>query len=241
MIVVLRDYIFAYNLICRIMKCISKVSGIAYLIIFITGFYANFSILESLIDRSNSLITTTNFIDNHSQFGSGLVGFAIMLIFDMLLVWSLFNLTKSISKNGSYIASFFRLLHALFFGVALFKLLQIYQLTNITENSIEVQHQVTKLLSGFDTQWTIGLLFFGIHLIVLGYLFLKSTYIPNALGVLLILAATSYLIDGIAKLLMSNYSDYAAVFEAIVIAPTVIGEFSLTVWLLINGFKKRVL
>lgn len=238
MFVVLRGSIFAYNLVCRIMKQIAKISGISYLMIFIAGFYANFAVLESLIDSNNPLITTTNFIANHSQFGNGLLGFAIMLIFDVLLVWSLFNLTKSTSKNLSYIASFFRLLHALFFGVAFFKLLQIYQLTNIADSSIELQHQVTKLLSGFDILWTIGLLFFGIHLIVLGYLIIKSIYIPKALGVLLLLGAFGYIVDGIAKLSMSNYDDYKNIFEVIVIIPTVIGELSFTIWLLIKGFKK---
>jgi hypothetical protein len=221
------------------MKQITKISGIAYLMIFITGFYANFAVLESLIDSNNPLITTTNFIANHSQFGNGLLGFAIMLFFDALLVWSLFSLTKSTSKNTSYIASFFRLLHALFFGVSFFKLFQIYQLTNIAESSIELQHQVTKLLSDFDILWTIGLLFFGIHLIVLGYLVLKSTYIPKALGILLVLAAFGYIIDGMAKLSMSNYDDYKSIFEVIVILPTVTGELSFTIWLLIKGLKKN--
>ncbi|MBQ4915863.1 DUF4386 domain-containing protein [Maribacter sp. MMG018] len=221
------------------MKQIAKISGIAYLMIFIAGFYANFAVLEGLIDSSNQHITTTNFINNHSQFGSGLLGFTIMLFFDVLLVWSLFNLTKSTSKNLSYLASFFRILHAVFFCVALLKLLHIYELTNNVSNSIKLQQVVTELLLDFDTLWTIGLLFFGIHLIVLGYLIIKSTYIPKALGVLLVLAAFGYIIDGMAKLSMSNYDDYKNIFEVIVIMPTVIGEFSLTVWLLIKGFRKK--
>ncbi|WP_282053449.1 DUF4386 domain-containing protein [Maribacter luteus] len=221
------------------MKQIAKISGIAYLMIFIAGFYANFAVLEGLIDSNNHHITTTNFINNHSQFGSGLLGFTFMLFFDVLLVWSLFNLTKSTSKNLSYLASFFRILHAVFFCVALLKLLHIYELTNNISNSIKLQQVVTELLLDFDTIWTIGLLFFGIHLIVLGYLIIKSTYIPKALGGLLVLAAFGYIIDGMAKLSMSNYYDYKNIFEVVVIMPTVIGEFSLTAWLLIKGFKKK--
>lgn len=222
------------------MKNIAKISGIAYLMIFITGFYANFAVLESHLDSSNTSITTTNFINNHAQFGSGLFGFVLMLAFDIVLVWSLFSFTKSISKNLSYIASFFRLIHALFFGVALFKLVQIYQLTNITSSSLELQDKVKALLLDFDTLWTVGLLFFGVHLIVLGYLVIKSTYIPKTFGVLLLLAALGYILNGMAKLFMSNYSDYKAIFEIIVIMPSVIGEFSFTIWLLIKGFRKHL-
>ena len=99
--------------------------------------------------------------------------------------------------------------------------------------------RVSELLFDFDTLWTVGLLFFGIHLILLGYLVIKSTYIPKTLGLLLILAAIGYIIDGMAKLFMSNYIDYKDIFEIIVIMPSVIGEFSFTVWLLIKGFKKQ--
>lgn len=221
------------------MTQMAKISGIAYVMIFISGFYANFVVLESLTDTANASITTANIINNHSQFGNGLLGFVMMLIFDALLVWSLFGLTKSVSKNISYLASFFRLLHALFFGFALFKLWTIYQLTYNTNNFVDLQHHVTKLLLDFDSLWTVGLLFFGIHLIVLAYLAIKSHYIPKALGLLLLLAAIGYIIDSMAKLLMTNYFDYKDVFEVIVIMPSVIGEFSFTVWLLIKGFRRE--
>ena len=221
------------------MKQIAKISGIAYVMIFISGFYANFAVLESLIDFTNPSITTTNFINNHSQFRNGLLGFLVMLIFDVLLVWSLFSLTKSVSKKISFIASSFRLLHALFFLLALFKLWEVYHLTFNATDSENLQIIVMKLLTNFGTLWTIGLLFFGIHLIVLWYLAIYSTAIPKTLGVLILLAAISYLIDGIAKLSMSNYDEYKDIFEVMVIIPAVVGEFSFTIWLLIKGFKKN--
>ena len=221
------------------MKQISKISGIAYLMIFVAGFYANFNVLENLVVNNNPITTVSNIITNQSQFGYGLLGFLVMLFFDVVLVWSLFGLTKSINKNVSYIASFFRLLHALFFSIATFKLWKIYQLTSNTTDSKDLQIIIMELLSGFDTLWTVGLLFFGVHLIVLGYLSIKSIKIPKAIGVLLIFAAIGYIIDGVAKLCMLSYSDYKDVLEVIVIIPAVVGEFSFTFWLLIKGFKKQ--
>lgn len=221
------------------MKQIAKISGLAYILIFLAGFYANFEVLESLVDSTNPSITITNFITNHSQFGNGLLGFVIMLFFDVVLIGSLYYLTKPTNRKLSYVASFFRILHALFFGAALLKLLYVYDLTNNRSNSIKLQQLVTELLLDFDTLWTIGLVFFGIHLIALGYLALKSTYIPKTIGALLLLSAMGYLVDGAAKLMMSNYMDYQDIFEVIVIIPAVIGEFSFTVWLLLKGFMKK--
>jgi hypothetical protein len=65
------------------MKPLAKISAIAYLMIFLTGFFANFAVLESLIDPSNPSITTVNFINNHSQFGNGLIAFVVMLFFNL--------------------------------------------------------------------------------------------------------------------------------------------------------------
>ncbi len=220
------------------MKKVAKVSGLSYLIIFISGFYANFIVLENLANFTNPSIVATNLANNHLEFGSGLLGFSIMLLFDLLLVWLLFILTKSTNKNISIIASFFRLLHTLFFGVALFKLFQVYKITYSTPILLEFENKVIKkLLVDFDFIWTIGLLFFGVHLMYMCCLVFKSSFIPKILALLLLLAGIGYLIDGTAKLFITNYIDYKSVFEIIVILPSIIGELSFTIWLLLFGFN----
>ena len=65
------------------MKVLAKASGIAYLLIFISGFYANFAILETLVDLSNSVQITFNIISNSIQFRNGVLGFLIMLVADV--------------------------------------------------------------------------------------------------------------------------------------------------------------
>ena len=84
-----------------------------------------------------------------------------------------------------------------------------------------------------------SLLFFGVHLLLLGFLVLKANYIPRLIGVLLILAAFGYTIDGFSKLFLTSYKDYKTVFETFVILTGVIGELSFTIWLLIKGFSRK--
>lgn len=221
------------------MKQIAKISGIAYLMIFLSGFYANFSVLESLVDMESPTVTVTNFVNGHSQFGYGLLGFVVMLFFDVLLVWSLFYLTQSVSRNLSFVASFFRLMHAIFFVIALSKLWRAYQLTAEAESGNGLELEVMNLVSDFDLVWTLGLLIFGLHLIVLGFLSLKSTFIPKIIGLFLLLAAMGYMLDGIAKLAYENYLIYQPYFEMGVVLTGVIGELSFTIWLLFKGLKKE--
>lgn len=228
-----------YDLKSNTMKTFAKVSGIVYLLIFISGFYANFTILESLIDLNSIEQTTLNIINNSIQFRQGLVGFLVMLISDIFLIWSLFKITKPTQKVLSYIASFFRGLHAIFFIIALTKLIEVYKITSQAINSEELQNSVIYLLSNFDKLWTIGLLFFGIHLLLLGLLAIKSSSIPRIIGFLLILAALGYAVDGFSKLYLSSYRDYKFYFETIVVLTGVIGELSFTIWLLVKGFSRK--
>ena len=221
------------------MKRSAKISGFAYAMIFFTGFYANFAILSGLIEIDNPSKTLSNISNNLNLFRNGLLSFLLMLLFDIVLIAYLFNLTKAVNRNWSYIASGFRMLHALFFGMALLKLNEVFNITNSVGYSNEQSKAVMDLLSTFDELWTVGLLFFGVHLLILGYLAIKANHIPNFLAYLLIIAAFGYFVDGIAKLNFNAYYDYQIYFEASVVLTGVIGELSFTIWLLIVGFLKR--
>jgi hypothetical protein len=94
-------------------------------------------------------------------------------------------------------------------------------------------------LSAFNHIWLIGLVFFGIHLLFLGYLIIKSGEVPKVLGILLVVAGIGYLVDSFANFMLPNYTDYKDVFALLVIVPGVIGELSFTVWLLWRGLRKK--
>ena len=64
---------------------------------------------------------------------------------------------------------------------------------------------------------------------------IQSSYIPKIIGVLLVVSSLGYIIDSFANFLLPNYSDYEALFLLIVAIPAIIGELSLTFWLLLKG------
>jgi hypothetical protein len=67
-------------------------------------------------------------------------------------------------------------------------------------------------LDAFNYAWFIGLLCFGLHLILLGYLVVKSGYVSKALRYVLMVAGGAYAIDTLANALLSNYEDFDTVF-----------------------------
>ncbi|WP_171032507.1 DUF4386 domain-containing protein [Winogradskyella algicola] len=220
------------------MKTNAKISGFAYVMIFITGFYANFTVLSSLVEIDNPTKTLLNISNNLNLFRNGLLSFLLMLVFDIVLIVTLFKLTSTVSRTWSYVASGFRMLHALFFGIALLQLYEVYNIAHDDHIFKEMSYAVMDLLSNFDELWTIGLLFFGFHLLVLGYLTIKSNHIPKLIGVLLIIASFGYFVDCLAKLSYADYDNYKEYFESVVIITGVIGELSFTIWLIVAGFSK---
>lgn len=75
------------------------------------------------------------------------------------------------------------------------------------------------------------LAFFGVHCIGVGYLVLRSTFLPSLIGILMIFGGLSWLTFGIPELskLLTPYN----------MMPGILGELTLTLWLLIVGINVK--
>ena len=217
-------------------KTIARLTGVGYLIIFISGFYGNFYVLESLVVSGNANTTFQNITNNPETYSMGVFAFLVMVLVDLILAWPLYLLLKETNKKCALFSSLLRVVNAVLFFVAMGNLFDICPLMNAEGLTAT---QTLEAIDQFNYIWTFGLLIFGVHLLLLGKLIQQSTAFPKALGVLISIAGVGYLIDCTAQLTMSNYTDYKDLFEMVVIIPGVVGEFSLTLWLLIKGVKKN--
>ncbi len=225
-------------------KSLALFAGIGYLIIFVSGIFDNFFVLETMIISGDAVAIAEGILSNPGQFLTGIISFVFMVVFDVLLAWALYLLLKPVNKKLSLLSAWLRLVNGTIFSIALFHLFDVSQLLSGKDylkvfQPDQLYAQVMLKLEAFNSGWLVGLVFFGVHLLVLGYLIIKSGYVPRFIGYLLLLAGGGYLADSFAQFLMANYEDYANVFVLIVVVPGVIGELSLTIWLLIKGIKRR--
>ena len=72
-----------------------------------------------------------------------------------------------------------------------------------------------------------SLAFFGVYCLLIGYLIFKSIFLPRILGVLMMLGGLSWL-TFLSPLLATYLDPYN-------LAPGILGEGALTVWLLVSG------
>ena len=91
---------------------------------------------------------------------------------------------------------------------------------------------VLVFLNAHNSGVLISEVFFGLHLVFLGYLVLKSGYFPRILGILLVCASAGYLIESFGNFLAPSYGE---IFSYVVLVLGIIGELPFLFWLLLKG------
>ncbi|AEA46667.1 DUF4386 domain-containing protein [Archaeoglobus veneficus] len=211
------------------------VAGFGLLFMTIAATFAYFYVLSNLIVPGDAATTANNIMANELLFRTAIDSFIIVVILDVVVAWALYVLLKPVNKSLSLLAAWFRLVYATIFGISLHNFFSVLLLLSGADyltvfETGQLHAQVMLFLNAFSYGWLIGLVFFGLHLSVLGYLVFKSGYIPRILGVLLIIAGFGYLIDSFAKFLFPNYEATIGLF-------TFIGELLFMLWLLLKGAK----
>jgi len=223
-------------------QSMAKITGIGYLIIFVTGFFSNFFVLENMLVPGDGATTVSNILNNDLLYRTGILSFIVMVLVDVLLAWTLYMILLPVNRYISLFSGWLRLVNGAIFGIALSNLIIVLQILNHNDylaifGREQLHARVMLFFETFNVTWLIGLIFFGFHLLVLGYLIYKSGYISKTIGILLIIAGIGYLIDSCANFLLQDYAKYKDIFLMIVIVPGIIGELSLTFWLLFKSKK----
>ena len=210
-------------------------AGVGLLMMAILAPIAEFGVFQKLIATGDAKTTTENIAASATLFRLATGGFLIVAMLDVLVAWALYIFLKPANENLSLLAACFRLVYSGMFAIALSDLFSVPQLLSGAQHfralsEQQLQAQVMLHLDTFRQGWDIGLAFFGLHLAVLGYVVLKSGYIPKFLGLMLFVSGMGYLTDSFGKLLLPHYSIAISEF-------TFVGEVLLIFWLLWKGIK----
>jgi hypothetical protein len=216
------------------------IAGFSILIMAVLAGFAYGFVLQGLIVPDNATLTANNIKSSMILFRVGIASFLVVLICDVLVAWALYIFLKQVNENLSLLGAWFRLVYSGILGVALLNLTFVVLLLN-DANYLSV-FEISQLnalimffLKGFNNIWSIGLVIFGCHLYVLGYIVFKSGYIPKIFGTLLIIASLCYIISNFANLLLTNYEKYKATVELFISLPMIVGELGFGLWLLFKG------
>jgi small-conductance mechanosensitive channel len=209
----------------------------------VLSFFA-ISVLDGPTEPDNPAATVGNIVNSDVLFRSGLVAFIIVLIADVVVAWALYVFFQRTSRELSLVAAWFRLLYVAIAAAALLNTLVVLKLVDGTgySTALEKEQRDAQVMLSLDTYnygFFLGLVSFGVHLLLLGFVMVKSDYAPSILGILVALAGLGYVMINLARVVLPNYRDYEDLLLLLLVVLALPGEFGLVGWLLWRGGKAR--
>jgi hypothetical protein len=209
------------------------VAGFAYLLNPVS--YAEFSIYPKLVIPSNIEQTVQNIVAHGDLFLIAIFCYLTSFIGDVVIAWALYILLVPVNRSVSLLTAWFQLVYAAIAFFGLLNLVAVYRILNTPDyltvfGSGQVHVQVMLLLHSFRYDWSMALVLFGIHLVLLGYLIYRSGYIPRVLGILLVINGFGWVIDSLRPYVFPN-AHLGFIFI------TFFGELFFMLWLLARGWK----
>jgi hypothetical protein len=217
-------------------------AGLGYLLIIVSGIYAEFFVRSSLIVPGDAGGTAANLAASEVFFRTALASEFVMLLADVFVALALYVVFRGVSRNLALLAAFFRLVHAAVVGANLlntyFPLLLLSGTGGLTALRPEQRNALALMfLEAHGYGYAVGLVFFGACCLILGYLVLRSGLVPRLIGMLLLVAGVGYLVDSFGRTLLTNYSAVEDLFALVVFTPAFLAELSFALWLVIKGVR----
>jgi hypothetical protein len=217
---------------------IQTTSRITAVLILVMAVIAPFSMLyipSTLVVPGDAATTAHNIMSSEGLFRVGLLGDSIIFLMEIVITVLLYGLLKPVSRTLSLVAAFSRLSMAVIQGINLLnQFIVLLLLSGATYLTVFAPNQLQALVLLFLNAHAMVILlwglFFGLHLLVSGYLIYKSGYISSIPGVLLIIAGLCYFIQSFGTILLPQN---AAVFTTIGSLSLI--EVALPLLLLIKG------
>jgi hypothetical protein len=220
-------------------KRIARIAGVLYLLVGIFGGFAEGFVDPKMYVAGNAAATAGNVVANSGLVRMGVVADLLDQTFFVFLAMTLYLLLKHVHQS---MARAMVVIVALATGIACLSAVFEFEGLRVATGAVNLAAFGTAgsnalVLLLLDTQHY-GLLtaqiFFGLWLAPLGYLAYKSGWFPKALGIVLVVASVSYLVDMLAAFLDPDFGKAIHAFASVLPA---IAEPWMVGYLLVKGVK----
>ena len=225
----------------------ARVGGLLYLVIIIAGIFGEMFVRSGIVVSGDAAATANNIVASQQLWRIGIAGDLVMHMCDVALMLVFYVLLRPVNRNLALLAVLFNLVQtAVLVANKLNLLTPLFLLGSSDSLKAFAPAQLQALsyvaLRTHDVGFGVGLIFFGCECLVIGYLIIRSGYLPRVLGVLMQIAGVCYLTNSFALILAPKVA--STLFPAIML-PCLVAEASLCLWLLFKGvnlpqWEKRV-
>ena len=210
----------------------ARLAGLLYLAIAALAVFGLVYVPAMLLVPGDAAATANNIVASESLFRLGFMSNLITFTVNVFVAVLLYKLLKPVNRG---IASLMVIL--ILIGLAIGMLNELNQFaallilgTDHLSAFTAAQSQVLAalFLDLYQHGFNIAHIFWGLWLFPMGYLIIRSGFLPKVIGILLIVAGMGYLVDFTLFFLVPDVVLNVSSF-------TFVGEVALLLWLLIRG------
>lgn len=172
-----------------------------------------------------------NILQNRGLYQSMLFGILVIIILDFIVSYTLYKYFEEDHQKMSMVSGIIRAIYTLIFVIATYYLTKNLNTNELTNQIASSNYQQ------FQTIWNSGLVVFGFHIILIGWLMNLHRKIPKILWYITLVAGISYVITSSLKVVIPD-SEMVKTLIMVLALPMTIGELGLAIWLWFKGGKE---
>lgn len=198
---------------------------ILYPIWALVGMFSLMYVPSTLIDKTNPELTAENILQHEFLFRLGISGSIFTQLVSIVVVWFLYRLFNQSHREEVLLTGILNFLGMPMAMLGVSKQLSVLDVLDDPNRVIFLLNQQT-----YDTM--IATVFWGLWLLPLGYIVIKSSWFPSVIGWLLVLAGGAYFISaflyflGLKDIIAVELLDYLT-----------FGELIWMLWVMIVGVR----
>ena len=214
----------------------ARMAGVSYLLGILTSVFGQMIVRDMLVVPGSAAATASNLLSHESLFRLGFVSSLMTVPFHLAWAVLFYRLFAPVNRSVSLLAGFVMVVGCTMWAVS--SLLYYAPLLVLQGKDVlsafapaQLQALAVMLLKMNVLAYDIGLVFFGLWCALVGYLILKSSFLPRVIGMLEVLAGVGYL-----TLLWRPLARFLYPYNLALAGP---GEISLLLWLLVKGVNDQ--
>ena len=218
----------------------ARAAGFCWLITIIAGMFG-FIAGSRFIVLSDAATTATNILAHQSIYRWAVAATIISTVSYLAVTVLVYELLKTVNRTVATLGMVFSLIGCAGGTVACLLLFAPLNLLSGAQylsgfSAAQLQAQALNFLTLSLQVNDIGMAFFGLHVITIGYLIRRSAFLPRILGTLLLIAGVCYLTNSFAHFLALPFGAYLLPLVALA---GLGGEGALTGWFLVKGVNLK--
>lgn len=191
------------------------------------GMFGIMYVPSTLINLASPITTANNISDHDMLFRLGIIARLIAQLFYIIIPLLLYRLFKDVDKFAATLMIVFA-----FVSIPITLYIEAHYLSIL--DFLDKPNQVVESIELYKKALLIASVFWGLWLLPLGQLVIKSNAFPKLIGYFLYLAGIGYLLSAFTSILFPDSDLLITIFEYMTI-----GEVIFILWLVVMGVKYK--